>query len=31
VLPPGRHEVRFTFAPFAGAVADLARLVGLAR
>jgi hypothetical protein len=30
-LPPGVHEVRFTFAPFAGAVADLARLAGLAR
>ena len=28
-LPPGAHEVRFTFAPFAGAVADLAHLAGL--
>jgi hypothetical protein len=30
-LPPGRHEVRFMFAPFAGAFADLMRLAGLAR
>ena len=30
VLPPGTHKVRFTFAPFAGAVADLAGLAGLA-
>lgn len=30
-LPPGAHEVRFTFAPFAGAVADLERLAGLVR
>jgi len=30
-LPPGAHEVRFTFAPFAGAVSDLAHLAGLAR
>ena len=30
VLPPGTHNVRFTFAPFTGAVADLAGLVGLA-
>jgi hypothetical protein len=30
VLPPGTHNVRFTFAPFAGAVADLAGLAGLA-
>ena len=29
-LPPGAHEVRFTFAPFAGAVTDLARLAGVA-
>ena len=30
VLPPGTHNVRFTFAPFTGAVADLAGLAGLA-
>ncbi|HEY1542886.1 MAG TPA: glycosyltransferase family 39 protein [Xanthobacteraceae bacterium] len=30
-LPPGAHEVRFTFAPFAGAATELAQLVGLAR
>ena len=30
-LPPGAHEVRFTFEPMAGAAAELARLVGLAR
>jgi hypothetical protein len=30
-LPPGAHEVRFTFAPFAGAVADIERLAGLVR
>jgi hypothetical protein len=30
-LPPGRHAVHFRFEPFAGAVADLARLAGLAR
>jgi hypothetical protein len=29
-LPPGAHQVRFTFAPFAGAVTDLARLAGIA-
>jgi hypothetical protein len=29
-LPPGAHQVRFTFAPFAGAVTDLARLAGVA-
>jgi hypothetical protein len=28
-LPPGTHEVRFTFAPFAGAVGDLERMAGL--
>ena len=28
-LPPGSHTVRFTFAPFAGAIADLAHLAGL--
>jgi hypothetical protein len=28
-LPPGRHEVRFTFEPFAGAVVDLVHLAGL--
>jgi hypothetical protein len=27
-LPPGRHDVRFTFDPFAGALADLAHLAG---
>ena len=31
VLPPGRHEVRFTFDPFAGAVTDLERLAGFMR
>ncbi len=30
VLPPGQHEVRFTFAPFAGALADLERLADIA-
>src|SRR5262249_7290796 len=28
-LPPGSHPVRFTFEPFAGAIADLAHLAGL--
>ena len=30
-LPPGPHQVHFAFEPFAGAVADLAQLAGLAR
>jgi hypothetical protein len=30
-LPPGTHAVRFTFAPFAGALADLVRLAGFVR
>ncbi len=28
-LPAGVHEVRFTFAPFAGAISDLERLAGV--
>jgi hypothetical protein len=30
-LPPGAHEVRFTFAPFTGAAHEIAQLLGLAR
>jgi hypothetical protein len=30
-LPPGSHRVRFMFEPFRGALAELARLAGLAR
>jgi len=30
-LPPGAHEIQFTFAPFAGAANEIARRLGLAR
>jgi len=30
-LPPGAHEIRFTFAPFTGAATEIAQLVGLVR
>ena len=31
VVPPGRHVVRFTFHPFAGAIAELKGMVSAAR
>jgi uncharacterized membrane protein YfhO len=30
-VPAGRHRVRFTFHPFAGALADVARMLGVRR
>ena len=30
-VPASRHVVRFTFHPFAGALADVARMLGLRR